>query len=284
MLQTALAERVLYIACGGSTMPIETPKILLEVQYYEAAQRYLRSLPPEHFMEATSQSTQRKITVESLDLVSAYRSDVQVFSELLVQYPLPRQKQPGQVVPDNMVVLCDKPIIADGSYNIPLQPAALFWVLEYVSKSNRRKDYDENMKKYEHDLKVPYYLLFAPDQQELTLYRLGKRKYNTVIPNADGRVAIDELDLEVGLLAKWVRFWYQGRLLPLPADLDRALTESNRKLYESNRMLDESIRKLDESNRKLDEMTRLAEAEKQSRESVEREVADLRAKLKDRKN
>src|SRR5207253_10253854 len=97
-------------------MPTETPPMLLRVRYYDAAQEYLRKLPLEHFMEATPQATQREITLESLALVRARRSDVQVFNELLVQYPLPRRKRPGQVVPDNMVVIHDQPIKAVGSY------------------------------------------------------------------------------------------------------------------------------------------------------------------------
>jgi Uma2 family endonuclease len=100
-----------------------------------------------------------------------------VFNELLVQYPLPRRKRPGQVVPDDMVVICAKPIEAEGSYDVPLQPVGPHLVLEYVSRSNRRKDYDDNMRKYEHELKVPYYLLFAPDVQELTLYRHTGARY-----------------------------------------------------------------------------------------------------------
>ena len=85
-------------------MPTELPRVLVEISYEKAAREYLRRLPLEHFMESTPQATQRKITVESLDLVAAQRPDVQVFNELLVQYPLPRRKRPGQVVPDNMVV------------------------------------------------------------------------------------------------------------------------------------------------------------------------------------
>src|SRR6266849_6720376 len=103
-------------------MSVETPKVLLEVRYYEAAQEYLRNLPLEHFMESTPQATQREITLESLALVRGRRPNVQVFNELLVQYPRPRQKRPGHVVPDNMVVVHDQPIKADGSYDIPLQP------------------------------------------------------------------------------------------------------------------------------------------------------------------
>jgi hypothetical protein len=103
-------------------MPAEMPKVLLQVRYYDAAQEYLRKLPLEHFMESTPQATQRKITLESLDLVHARRPDVQVFNELLVQYPLPRRKRPGQVVPDNMVVIHPEPIDTDGSYDVQLQP------------------------------------------------------------------------------------------------------------------------------------------------------------------
>src|SRR5579864_1372709 len=135
------------------------PRPLIALAYEKAAQAYLRSLPPEHFMEATSQATQRKITLESLDLVHADRPEVQVFNELLVQYPLRGQKRPGQVVPDNMIVIHPEPIQAEGSYDVPLQPVGPFCMLEYVSKSNRRKDYDQNMTKYERQLKVPYYLL-----------------------------------------------------------------------------------------------------------------------------
>jgi Uma2 family endonuclease len=202
-------------------MPTERPRIFLEMDYQKAAEEYERSLPLEHYMEATPQATQRKITLESLDLVHAQRSEVQLFNELLVQYPRPRPKKLGQVVPDNMIVVHPQPIKAEGSYNLPFQPAPPFWVLEYVSKSNKRKDYEDNFQKYERELKVPYYLLFQPESQEMTLYRHNGRKYVSVKPNEQGRCALPELELEVALLDGWVRFWFRGELLPLPADLLR---------------------------------------------------------------
>lgn len=209
------------------------PPRLLEVRYHEAAQVYLRSLPREHFMEATSQATQRKISVESLDLINAARPDVQSFNELLVQYPRPRRKKPGQVVPDNMVVIHPQPIKAEGSYDVPLQPVKPFWVLEYVSKNSKRKDYEESMDKYEHELKVPYYLVFYPDVQDMSLYRHNGKRYVTVQPDELGRVRIPELELELGLLDGWVRFWFRGELLPLPADLQRQLQETRQQLKQS---------------------------------------------------
>ncbi len=103
-------------------MSTAKPRSLVRIEYEEAAEAYLRSLPPEHFMEATQQARQREITIESLALVEPHRPDVHYFNELLVQYPLARGGKIGQVVPDNMVVVCDQPIKASGSYDVLLQP------------------------------------------------------------------------------------------------------------------------------------------------------------------
>ena len=82
-----------------------------------------RELPPEdwpeHFMEATAQATQRKITVGSFELVHARRPDVQAFNELLVMYPVGPQKKNWKVVPDNMVVVHPEPIEAAGHFTPP---------------------------------------------------------------------------------------------------------------------------------------------------------------------
>ncbi len=225
-------------------MPSHLPPGLLRLHFEDAAQAYLRSLPPEHFMEATAQATQRAITLACLALLRAFRPDFQLFNELLVQYPFGRDQKIRQVVPDNMVVLWDEPIKAEGSFDVPFQPVRPFWVLEYVSKSNRRKDYDDSFRKYERELKVPYYLLFVPDAQELTLYRHNRRKYVTTRPDDNGRYPIPELELALGLLDGWVRYWFRGELLPLPVELLRARDE-----------------------------------ERQARLAAERELAELRAQL-----
>lgn len=246
-------------------MPTEMPRVFVEIAYEKAAREYLRSLPLEHFMEATPQATQRKITLESLDLVHAHRPEVQVFNELLVQYPLPRRKRPGQVVPDNMIVIHSEPIKAEGSYDLPLQPAHPFCMLEYVSKSSERKDYTDSMNKYEHDLKVPYYLLFVPESQEMTLYHHNGAKYVSVKPNENGRCEIPELELEVGLHGGWMRYWFRGELLPLPAELQ---AELQRERHEREMQ-----------RRELENERREREKEHQARLAAEEEVARLRAEL-----
>lgn len=222
----------------------------LEAFYEEAEQRYLASLPPEHFMEATDHARQREITLESFAVIREARPDIQCFNELLVQYPQ-KNKKNGQVVPDNFVVIHPKPIQARGSFNTPLQPVKPFLVLEYVSKYNVRKDYEDNFKHYEKELKVPYYLLFYPDGEEMTLFHLGEKKYAAVPPNAAGRRPIPELELEVALLDKWVRYWFRGELVPLPGDL---------------------LKERDAARQQLD-------AERQARAAVEAELAKLREEL-----
>lgn len=58
-------------------MSPSTPRKLIAHTFARAAADYARSLQLEDFMEATSQATQRKITLESLDLVHAHRPDVE---------------------------------------------------------------------------------------------------------------------------------------------------------------------------------------------------------------
>lgn len=211
------------------------PTIIEKVRYEMAAQEYLASLTMENQMEATAQATQRKITLESMDVIHVSRPDIQTFNELLIQYP---KKGAGNrnvagVVPNNMVVVHPQPIIADGSYDLPHQPVGPLEVMEYVSRGSKRKDYERNMTHYEKDVKVPYYLVFYLDDQELNLYKLNSGKYASVLPDAEGRLPIPELEVAVGLLGNWVRYWFRGQLVALPDELVRqrdALAVENAKL------------------------------------------------------
>jgi hypothetical protein len=91
----------------------------------DAAEEYLEWIKrehPEHFMESVAQSTQRQITVASLDLVAAERPDVFVYSELLIQWR-DAENELRRVVPDNMIVIAEKRPKVDTSFAIPIQPA-----------------------------------------------------------------------------------------------------------------------------------------------------------------
>ncbi len=219
----------------------------LETLYERLANEYCRDLPLEHFMESTDQANQRKITLESLDLVTAQWPEFQVFSELLILYPLTDAdlKKPTRVCPDNMVIVHDEPIKAKGSFNVPLQPAGPTLILEYVSTENKRKDYVDNRRRYANDLQVPYYLLFEPEAQKLTVFKLSGKKYVAVKPNPADRLEIPPLKLEVAILDGWVRFWFEGGLLPLPGDLMKerdAAKAENEELKKEIAMLKDASR------------------------------------------
>ncbi len=195
-------------------------KRLTAAQYEQAASEYYQTLPLEHFMEGIDQSTQREIALESLALLKTRRPELQVFSELLVQYY--HEDVLRRVVPDNMVRLHDRPPVTKGSFNTELEPVGPLWVLEWVS-TDKDKDYKESFHKYEQELHVPYCLLYHPETGDLRVFRHTGTHYEPIAVNAQGRQTIPELDLEIGLWEGWVRFWHKGELLGLPADLQNEI-------------------------------------------------------------
>jgi Uma2 family endonuclease len=250
-------------------MAVRSENPILDRLFYErAAREYCESLPLEHFMESTPAATQRKITLESFDLIHATRPDVWCYNELLIQYPVTGIRDIGRVVPDNLIVVHDQPLRGTGSFNTPFEDASPFLALEYVSEGTQRKDHVDNMRRYERDLKVPYYLLFEPDKKQAVLFKLsaGKRKYVSVRPNRDDRLEVPELELEAGVLDEWVRFWFRGKLLPLPAELATELEEAKRQLRRAQRQA-----------RTAEEQAR---AERAAREALEAEIERMRAELK----
>ena len=212
-------------------MPTQfTDRIALRLFYENAAREYSTSHPIEHQL----QSRQRAITLASLALVAAVRPDFHVFNELLIRYPHPKNDGHSveQVVPDNFVVIHNGPIEPGDYFNTVSQASQPFWALDYVVECNLRKDYVDNMTRYGRDLQLPYYMLFEPQKQQLTLYKFSKKacKFREVQANKHQRFAIPELDIELALLNEWVRFWYRGKLLLLPGEMAAELAKLRAKL------------------------------------------------------
>jgi Uma2 family endonuclease len=221
------------------------------LDYDLAAAEYCRSLPLEHFMEAQPQAFQRHLTAASFDVLRQSRPDVHLFSELLVQYLLDDQLR--RVVPDNMVILSEtEATTTRRSFNLELEPARPFLTIEYVS-TDKKKDYDESFQKYEQELRVPYCILFDPERQDLQVYRHLGTQYERLEPDLAGRCAIGELDLQVGILDRWLRYWYQGKLLPVTDELARQIEQLARELDARDRQIDQQTRQIDRQTRQLDE-------------------------------
>lgn len=235
-------------------------RALQQWTFTQAAREYASNLKNEDLMEATPQARQREITLASLALVSAADPRVHVFNELLIQHRLPRRRRLLQVVPDNMVVVHDGPLEVEGSYDLPVQPTRPLLVMEYVSRSSKRKDYEENAARYEQDLQIPYYLMYHPEIQEITLFRLQAGRYTSVKPDEQGLYAIPELRLHAGLVDGWMRFWYRGELLPLPPELLAELERTRQRLALTEQRLAQTEAELaEERQRNADLLRQLAE-------------------------
>jgi hypothetical protein len=226
------------------------PRALVEARYRRAAQAYMRSLPLTHFAQTTRQARQHALTFSTLGLIRSHRPDVHVFNELLIQFPRPRRRRRGRVVPDNMIVLSADPIRANLSFDLPLEPAGPFCVFDYPEEGNTRKDYDASFRVYERELKVPWCVRFTTDSRALALYRHTGTRYEPQAPNERGRLAIPELEVEMAVLDGWGRYWHRGELLLTSVEMVREL-----------------------------EVLRRARAELAARRAVEEENARLRVEL-----
>jgi Uma2 family endonuclease len=208
-------------------MSIAYPNPLTAADYDRLAWEYYQTLPAEHFMESSPHATQREIALESFALLKTRRPDVHFFNELLVQYR--HQGDLGRVVPDNMVVIGAAENPNRSNYAMELEPARPLMMLEWVSSSSEGKDYEESFRKYEQELQTPYCLLFHPERRDLQVYHLEAGRYIRLEPDSRGRVQVPELELAIGLKDGWVRFWHQGELLEVPAELNERLERLRRK-------------------------------------------------------
>jgi flagellar biosynthesis GTPase FlhF len=274
------------------------PSTWTAADYEEAALAYMDNLPLEHFMEGVPQATQREITLHSFAVLKGRRPTVSAYNELLVQFF--HKGNLRQVVPDNFLTDTNEPCAARLSFNAELERVRIFWVLEYVSSSerSRRKDYRYNKKRYERELKVPYYLTFDPERQDLRLHRLNGERYERVAPNEAGRYPLPELEVEVGLLQGWVRYWYRGELIELSAVLQGQVDDLEKKVMELQdrvesqedelRAKEESLtqqaekaarerERAEQEKQRAEQEKQRAEQEKQQRAAAEVEVARLRA-------
>jgi len=242
--------------------------------YERDAREYYLSLTLEDFMEATPQSTQREITLASLNGLKASLGDIGYFNELLVQSR--HLDELEKIVPDNMIVLGDPGLHKRKSYMVEFEQCPVYVVLEYVS-DDPDKDYEKNFQRYQSIFKIPYYLIFDPDQQSLLLYRLRDGRYMPVEPDAKGRIPIQRLELEIGLLDGWVRFWFRGELIPVTAELR---DQMNKMREQMNRMHQE-MSKLQSANTLLAGKTTLLEKQLKERDDELKERDD---ELKERNN
>lgn len=255
-------------------MSLLTHRPISAEEYARAAADYLANETVHDMSESTPSFLQRGITVSSLDALRAsHRPEVQTYGELLVQFPT--EDGPGLVVPDNFVMLDPSPMRTLSSF-IATETERPFWVIEYVSPASEHKDYEVSFEKYEQQLKTPYYLSFDPLKQDLRLLQHNGVKYEPVEPNAEGRMAIRELDLEIGLLDGWVRYWHRGKLLEIPKEMTRRIADQERALIQKERALDRQKKMIGELT---EEKELLKDENEQLSQGLQQQLTRMRARV-----
>jgi Uma2 family endonuclease len=242
-----------------------SPDLMTLQDYDLAAEEYRKSLPLEHFMESTPHATQREITVESMGLLKLQRPDLHYFNELLVQYPWAGRTR--QVVPDNMLVLGDLAERDRTNFPVVLENSPPFMMLEYVSQTSKGKDYGDAYAKYENELRTPYCLFFDPLAQDLRIYRHDGEGYERLEPDLQGRIAVPELDLEIGIHDRWVRYWHRGAMLKVPAELMQEMQAQVHMLKRQAEQIDRQAEQIDRQAEQINDLTLLL------RRQIERRAA-----------
>jgi hypothetical protein len=192
-------------------------KIWSREQYAADAEQYLAQLKPEDFMESTHQSGQRRITDASLEQICETRSNMWFTGELLVQYW--QENDLKRVVPDNMILLGPGGTTHRRSFAMEYEEQDdIFCVFEYLSETNKHKDYSVSFEKYE-SLKIPYYAMFDPYTLEIQLNHFHNNRYFSVDPDEQGRFALPEIEVTLGVHRNWMRFWLRGQLVSITLEL-----------------------------------------------------------------
>lgn len=62
------------------------------------------------------------------------------------------------------------------------------------------------------------------------------------------------MELEVGILDGWMRYWFRGKLVPLPPELDAELEATREKLARSEAELAKKSQRIADLERQLSEL------------------------------
>lgn len=217
-------------------------------------------------------------------------------SELPVHYPNERA-----FAPDLIAVLdVEDPGDEDwrSAWVVANEGKGLDLVLEVTYQGNRQKDLATNVVRYAR-LGIPEYFIYDRLKQRVLGYRLpsrSARRYDPIRP-AGGLLASRVLGLDFGVIGGKPRFSAAGAQVPETRELLaranamvdelelRAEAEARRAEEEANRAeaalrrAEEEAQRAEAEAQRADEATRRAEAEAAARAELERQLAELRARL-----
>jgi Uma2 family endonuclease len=194
------------------------------------------------------------------------RKDRKVYlaSELPVYYP-----DEPRFAPDLLAVV-DVEDKMRGKWLVSAEGRGLDVVLEVHVGGPRRKDAIDNVKRYAR-LEIPEYFIFDRNVAELSAYRFSAKSkgYLPIVPQ-HGRYRCERLGLDLQIQEDRLRF-YDGNAM---------LLEASELVSKLENMVADLQRHREEDARRLADETRHREEETRRREEAERELAELRDKLK----
>jgi len=109
---------------------------------------------------------------------------------------------------------------------------------EWVSgNGDEERDITEKTGKfwvYERGIRSVYYLIYDPYREHLEVFELIRGRYQSMLPNAEGRIRIPAMELEFGiwrglyhgLYAPWIRAWDDNGVLIPTAEETRTRAET----------------------------------------------------------
>ncbi len=102
-------------------------------------------------------------------------------------------------------------------------------IIELLSESTASVDRTTKKKLYAHRFKTPEYFWFGPNTLEFVGFRLVNGDYEPILPNAQGHLWSEEMELFLGIHDRKLRYFDpQGKMVPTPredAEQARSLAE-----------------------------------------------------------
>jgi Uma2 family endonuclease len=162
------------------------------------------------------------------------------------------------------------------------QDPPVIFVAEIGSRSTQAVDEGPKVEIYAQNVRAAEYLYSDPPQGDVRLWRLGPEGYEAVAPGENGRLRSAELQLEFGLEGGFLRVYTpEGERLRTHEEAERHVEETEQ------RAATEARRRATEARRRQAAEARAAQAEERAaqeaarRQELERQLAELRARMPD---
>ena len=92
-------------------------------------------------------------------------------------------------------------------------------IIELLSESTASVDRTTKKKLYAHRFKTPEYFWFGPNTLEFVGFRLVNGDYKAILPNAQGHLWSEEMELFLGIHDRKLRYFTpQGKMVPTPRE------------------------------------------------------------------